>query len=107
MRLVLGAVLLMRSGANLSVDAPVRVTLASAPIAASALLLVVGLWTPVAGAIAATLEVSQIVRLNEHPGVGLLAATIAIALALLGPGRWSVDSRLFGWRRIDTSAHTK
>jgi hypothetical protein len=22
-------------------------------------------------------------------------------LALLGPGAWSIDARLFGWRRID------
>jgi hypothetical protein len=32
----------------------------------------------------------------------LLAATIAAALAMLGPGRLSIDARLFGWKRIDT-----
>ena len=25
------------------------------------------------------------------------------ALAMLGPGRWSVDARLFGWKRIEAS----
>jgi hypothetical protein len=27
--------------------------------------------------------------------------TIAVALALLGPGAWSADARIFGWKRLD------
>jgi len=27
--------------------------------------------------------------------------TLGVALVLLGPGAWSVDARLFGWKRID------
>jgi hypothetical protein len=30
---------------------------------------------------------------------------ISAALALLGPGGYSVDARIFGWKRIDIRDH--
>jgi putative oxidoreductase len=39
---------------------------------------------------------------RDHLSPSILLATIGAALALLGPGAWSFDAWLFGWKRIDT-----
>jgi hypothetical protein len=100
MRLVVGTVVLWGAGPGL-VSGPPLDMVASAALALAALLLIGGLWTPVAGAVVAVVAISGILRTGELLNGRLLAATIGCALTMLGPGRLSIDARLFGWRRID------
>ena len=76
-------------------------TMFAIPGAAAGALLVVGLWTPVAGAIAALCGVVVFAAAPAHPRDTLLVALVAAALAMLGPGVWSVDCRLFGRQRMN------
>jgi uncharacterized membrane protein YphA (DoxX/SURF4 family) len=101
MRLVVGSVLLLRAGSKLWSDPPIQTTLTSASLTGAGLLLIAGLWTPLTGTLVAVIEVCRILTMDEDPLVCLLAGTIGGALAMLGPGRWSVDARLFGWKRIE------
>ena len=49
--------------------------------------------------VVAVIEILHL-RLERLPLVGLFAGPVFLGLAMLGPGRWSVDARLFGWKRI-------
>ena len=65
------------------------------------ILLLLGLWTPIAAALAAVLALAGLVMRSGDPWLHILLLTLGVALALLGPGAWSFDNWLFGWRRID------
>lgn len=65
------------------------------------LLILVGLLTPVAATLVALIEVCKIHWEPSALSTHIFIAAIAAALALVGPGFWSLDSRLYGWKRVD------
>ena len=65
---------------------------------ASGALLVVGLLTPVAGMVVAA--GAAVVVFSDAGWTNVSLVVLATAVVLLGPGAISVDSRLFGRKRI-------
>jgi hypothetical protein len=101
MRVVLGASLLLRANSALWSNPHLNTTIISALLTGFGLLLIPGLWTPLVGALVALLEILQIMTIGEDRWAMVLLGTIGCALAMLGPGLWSVDARLFGWKRVE------
>jgi putative oxidoreductase len=64
-------------------------------------LLLAGLWTPIAGTLVVGLEVWKIFLTHGNPWIYVPLGTLGAALAMLGPGAYSIDARLFGRKHID------
>jgi hypothetical protein len=101
MRLVLGCALIDLGVVKLWGGPAIDLAVFSVITVIAGLLLLAGLWTLIAGAIVAIIEVWKIFLRDGDPWICILLATLGAALALLGPGGWSVDARLFGWKRLD------
>jgi putative oxidoreductase len=69
----------------------------------AALLLLVGLWTPIAGLVIALIELWLALSGTRDIENSILLATLGAALAALGPGAHSVDAKLYGRKRIEIS----
>jgi putative oxidoreductase len=69
--------------------------------AGAGILLLVGLWTPAGGLLATIVELRVVLSRDGDPLIPLMLATLSGSLAMIGPGAWSVDARLFGRKHIE------
>jgi putative oxidoreductase len=73
--------------------------------AGAGILLLVGLWTPVGGALVTIVELWIVLLRVGDPLVPLMLAILGATLAMIGPGAWSIDARLFGRKYIEPSRY--
>ncbi len=107
LRLLAGTAVAAHGATVMLGEPPLGLALVAIFLIGSGLLLIVGLWTPLAsGSIAVTAPWYAL----AHPMNRLYSLSVGVlglALALLGPGAWSVDARLFGWKRVEISDRTR
>jgi putative oxidoreductase len=79
--------------------------------AAGGVFLLAGLWTPVAGALVALDELWIGLTLYPSQQDGrwhhIFLVVLTASVAMLGPGAWSIDARLFGRKLFRTADRTR
>ena len=100
---ILTAILLVRFGIMELAEKSFSPSMIPQMIAACAgILLLVGLWTPVAGILIGAVELWIAFANGGDPWIPMVLATFGTTIAMIGPGAWSVDARLFGRKHIPT-----
>ena len=73
--------------------------------AVGGIFLLAGLWTPATGTAVALDEVWIALSLyaprREDTWIHIFLGVLSVSLAMLGPGAWSIDARLFGRKRFE------
>lgn len=64
------------------------------------LFILAGLWTPLVGALVAAVELWIVLAAGSDMWMSVTLAVLGGTLAMIGPGAWSIDARLFGRKHI-------
>ena len=72
--------------------------------AVAGLMLIAGLWTPIAGFLIVGAE-GWIALSSTDTGLSVVLGVLGLTLAMIGPGAWSVDALLYGRKHIAFPRH--
>jgi uncharacterized membrane protein YphA (DoxX/SURF4 family) len=100
-RLLMGTALFHSSAVGLGHAHDLTGTFVPVAEGAAAILLVLGLWTPGVSVLAALIELLGLSLHIADVCTAIMVGTLAITLAMIGPGAWSLDARLFGRKHLE------
>jgi putative oxidoreductase len=95
LRLLAGGALICQGACAIGADASTGVI-----GTAAGLLILGGLWTPVVGLLAGAVEVWSAITQPGTQALSIILAGLGVSLAMIGPGAWSIDARLYGRKQI-------
>lgn len=104
-RLLIAAALLHFGMSHLNGTSDLASIVISLIGAAAGILLLIGLWTPFVGSLIAAVQMWIAFSYAGDPWTSIMLAILAATLAIIGPGAWSIDARLFGRVHIEIGGH--
>lgn len=104
LRLLAGGALIERGIAALSAgahsEAQVELVVLQIIGATAGVLILGGLWTPVVGVLTGAVELWIAFAQPGTRPLAIILAALCFSLAMIGPGAWSIDARLYGRKQI-------
>ena len=100
-RILTGALLIRFGIMELSAASNPSAAIAQIIAACAGALLVIGLWTPIVGTLIAVIELWVAANVS-NPWISIIVAILGATVAMIGPGAWSIDARLFGRKHLET-----
>jgi uncharacterized membrane protein YphA (DoxX/SURF4 family) len=104
-RLLIAAALLHFGMSHLNGTSDLASIVLSLIGAAAGILLLIGLWTPFVGSLIAAVQMWIAFSYAGDPWTSIMLAILAATLAIIGPGAWSIDARVFGRVHIEIGGH--
>ncbi len=102
-RLLTSTVVLYFAGTHLLERSSLAPSLPYLMAAVAGVLLLFGLWTPLAGTAIAIVEVWIFLARSGDPLIAILLVSLGATAAMIGPGVWSIDAQLYGRKHIEPS----
>jgi len=101
LRLVAGILLIYDGAVALRTGPDLQTTILQSVGVGAGTLLILGLWTPIAGTLVILVEVCFVLLGTTHVRSNILLGALGAALAVLGPGIRSIDALRYGRKRFD------
>ena len=101
LRLVAGMLLIHDGVVALLAGSELQMTIVESLAIGAGTLLMLGLWTPIAGTLIIVAELCFVFLGSAHVRTNILLGAVGAALAALGPGVRSIDALLYGRKRLD------